>query len=48
MTWSLDNLARAFRELYPNVNWGRVFESFGELIDQDLPETVLEVGLDQK
>lgn len=48
MTWSIDNLARAFRELYSNLNWLKVFESFGELEDEDIPSQVLEQGIDQK
>ena len=36
MSWSLDNLSRAFRELYSNLNWLKVFESFGFLEDNDL------------
>jgi hypothetical protein len=36
MSWSLDNLSRAFRELYSNLNWLKVFESFGNLEDNDL------------
>ena len=27
-SWSLDNLSRAFRELYPILNWTKVFDSF--------------------
>jgi hypothetical protein len=27
-SWSLDNLSRAFRELYPILNWNKVFDSF--------------------
>lgn len=37
MTWSVDNLARAFRELYSSLNWQKVFESFGELDEEDVP-----------
>jgi hypothetical protein len=33
MTWSVDNLARAFRELYSNLNWTRVFEALSEIED---------------
>lgn len=40
MTWSIDNLARAFRELYSNLNWSKVFESLSEVED--------DVLLDQK
>lgn len=35
MTWSVDNLARAFRELFSNLQWHRVFEALSE-IDEDL------------
>jgi len=31
MTWSVDNLARAFRELYSNLNWLKVFEALTEV-----------------
>jgi len=48
MSWSVDNLARAFRELYSNLNWNKVFESFGEIEDWELSEHILEQGLDQK
>lgn len=48
MSWSIDNLARAFRELYSNLSWQKVFESFGEIVDQDIPPDVLEHGLDTK
>jgi hypothetical protein len=37
MSWSVENLARAFRELYSTLNWQKVFDSFGELEDQDIP-----------
>lgn len=33
MTWSVDNLARAFRELYSNLNWPKVFEALSEVSD---------------
>ena len=33
MSWSIDNLARAFRELYSNLNWLKVFEALSELSD---------------
>lgn len=48
MSWSIDNLARAFRELYSTLNWHKVFESFGEIGDQEIPPQVLEHGLDTK
>lgn len=48
MSWSIENLARAFRELYSNLNWNKVFENFGEIEDCDIPEAVLESGLDSK
>ena len=31
MGWSIDNLARAFRELYSNLNWLKVFEALTEI-----------------
>ena len=33
MSWSIDNLARAFRELYSNLNWLKVFEALSEIQD---------------
>ena len=48
MSWSIDNLARAFRELYSTLNWHKVFESFGEITDHEIPSQVLEQGLDAK
>jgi hypothetical protein len=48
MSWSIDNLARAFRELYSTLNWNNVFESFGEIEDTEIPQDVLENGLDSK
>ena len=48
MSWSIDNLARAFRELYSTLNWHKVFESFGEITDQEIPSQALEQGLDVK
>jgi len=48
MSWSVDNLARAFRELYSGLNWNKVFDSFGEITNSEMPEEVLEQGLDQK
>jgi len=48
MSWSIDNLARAFRELYSTLNWNKVFESFGEIEDPEIPDHVLEYGLDAK
>lgn len=48
MSWSIDNLARAFRELYSTLNWNKVFECFGEIEDCDIPCKVLENGLDTK
>ena len=41
MTWSIENLARAFRELWSNLNWNRVFECFGEISDSEIPDHVL-------
>lgn len=31
MTWSVDNLVRAFRELFTHLNWQKVFEALSEL-----------------
>jgi hypothetical protein len=42
MGWSVENLARAFRELYSYLNWNKVFEQLGELEDQDIPSYVFE------
>ena len=42
MSWSIDNLARAFRELYSKLDWQKVFESFGEIEDFEVPSHVLE------
>lgn len=28
LSWSLENLHKVFKELYSNLNWGKVFESF--------------------
>ena len=33
--WSVDNLARIFRELYSSFNWLKVFEALSE-INEDL------------
>ena len=48
MSWSIDNLARAFRELYSTLNWNKVFDSFGEIEDPEIPDHVVEYGLDAK
>ena len=48
MSWSIDNLARAFRELYSNLSWLKVFESFGEILDEDIPVEVIVNGLETK
>lgn len=48
MSWSIDNLARAFRELYSNLSWLKVFESFGEILNEDIPAEVLVNGLETK
>lgn len=48
MSWSIDNLARVFRELYSNLSWQKVFDSFGEIEDHEIPEQVLNQGLDIK
>ena len=34
-TWSIDNLARAFRELYSHLNWVKVFEALDSLNPRD-------------
>lgn len=31
--WSVDNLVRAFRELFSHLNWQKVFEALGEIKD---------------
>lgn len=36
----MENLARAFRELYSNLNWSKVFDSLSEIDD--------DVNLDSK
>jgi hypothetical protein len=33
MSWSVDNLARAFRELFSTLNWSRVFQQLSEIKD---------------
>lgn len=48
MSWSIDNLARAFRELYSNLSWHKVFESFGEILNEEIPAEVLVNGLETK
>ena len=48
MSWSIDNLARAFRELYSKLDWQKVFESFGEIEDFEVPHYIVEQGLDSK
>ena len=48
MSWSIDNLARAFRELYSKLDWQKVFESFGEIEDFEVPYNIAEQGLDYK
>jgi|TARA_B110000285_G_C14801207_1_gene457534 hypothetical protein len=48
MSWSIDNLARAFREQFTTLNWNKVFESFGEIEDHEVPPKVIEQGLDIK
>jgi hypothetical protein len=34
MTWSVDNLVRAFRELFSHLNWQKVLEALSELNDE--------------
>lgn len=48
VTWSLENLQRVFKELYPSLSWNKVFDSFSKIEDEDLPEVLLEKGFDQK
>jgi len=36
MNWSVENLARAFRELYSSLNWNKVFDCFGEIDDSEI------------
>ena len=31
MTWSIDNLVRAFRELFSHLNWQKVYEALSEI-----------------
>ena len=33
VTWSVDNLARAFRELYSHLSWSKVFEALSDIED---------------
>jgi hypothetical protein len=33
MQWSVDNLARAFRELFSNLQWNKVFDALSEIED---------------
>ena len=48
MSWSIGNLARAFRELYSSLNWSKVFDGFGEVEDFELPGDILKEGFDNK
>jgi len=48
MTWSVDCLARAFRELYSNLVWFKVFEAFGNIKDSDIPSCKQGISLDNK
>jgi hypothetical protein len=48
LTWSLENLHKVFKELYPSLNWNKVFENFGKIEDDDLPESLLEKGFEQR
>jgi len=36
MTWSIDNLARVFRELYSNLHWAKVFDALSEIEEEIL------------
>jgi hypothetical protein len=31
--WSVDNLVRAFRELFSHLNWQKVFEALSEITE---------------
>lgn len=48
ITWNLENLNKAFKELFSALNWNKVFESFNRIEAEDLPEAVLEKGFEQK
>lgn len=41
--WGIDNIARAFRELYSNLNWFKVFEALSQIENCEFDEE-----LDQK
>lgn len=34
LPWSVDNLCRAFREVYSYLNWHKVIEALNEIPDQ--------------
>ena len=34
VTWSVDNLVRAFRELFSHLNWAKVLEALSEITDE--------------
>ncbi len=34
VTWSVDNLVRAFRELFSHLNWAKVLEALSEISDE--------------
>lgn len=36
LSWCIENLARAFRELYPTINWAKVFDSLAEMSEDEL------------
>lgn len=48
ISWNLDNLNKAFKELFSGLNWNKVFESFNRIQAEDMPPSLLERGFDQK
>lgn len=48
MNWSIENIARAFRELYSHLNWGKVFDNLGEIENWSLEPQFLDQGFNQK
>jgi hypothetical protein len=48
MSWSVDCLARAFRECYAGLNWFKVFESLANIKESDIQLEKHGVFLDQK
>jgi hypothetical protein len=39
VSWSIDCLARAFREMYSTLNWFKVFEALSNINDADIKES---------